>query len=324
MTIFLGVVMAIALVIAYLCRDEAESAADRRLAVALVGLVVAISGRQLVWTYVGFEVVALTLLPVRARTMVGSAVALSGLVVVAFSSGGTDLAFLPSTWQVLVGLCLFEAGIAAKWLEWRREDPGVFAATGVAVVSLFVRVWAWAPSQAEALSLWIGVAASFAMVAAGLSAIASRERSSLASALIVSAVGFGVLATAGGPPALPGLLLHVAAATITASILRPGLPSPVLWVVLLSLASMPPLPGFITKFALIAQLPPWAAAAALVGICLVGIGCARALPTTPDASMASRRTRWLAAIVAVLITVGLGWLPELAHEFAVRAATSLF
>ena len=305
-----------------------------RFLAALVGLFLVASMRDLLWIYVGFEAFSLSLtirdpklevVPFPARTLVGSGIALSGVLLVAVSSRATDLAALEPKTAVSVGVSLFAAGLIIKWLQSRAE-PFLFLAASVALVSVFVRLRAWAPGIADELETVMWFVAASAIVAGGVGSALATSTRSLGVWLTIFMVGLALIALPGGAPALPHLLMHLAASTVVLALVLTGTKPAGTWLAMLSLASLPPFPGFVTKLALLAGLPPGTLTVALVGLLFAGIGCAREVERPErldDAPTPSAGRAWvtLATIATVLV---FGLFPEFLVGAATRAAAELF
>ena len=311
----------------------------RRSLVAFLGLFLAASTRDLLWIYVGFEAFSLTTIirypklrgvPRPARAMVGSGASLLGVLLVAVSSRATDLAALEPTTAVNVGVLLFVAGLIIKWLQ-SRAAPFLFLGASVALVAVFVRVAAWAPGIAHELETVTWLVAAAAIVAGGvgsaLSSASVTHGRSLVVWLTISMVGLAVIALSGGAPALPPVLMHLAASTVLLALVLIGTPPAGTWLAMLSLASVPPFPGFVTKLALLAGLPPGTMTVALVGLLFSGIGCARELGRSKlfslrdrDNDASTREGSWvtLAALATVIV---FGLFPEALFGAATRAAS---
>lgn len=300
-----------------------ELSESRRFIIAFVGLVVATWTRDLLWIYLGLEAVSVVTLRLGARTMVGSLVSLSGLVLVVASSGTTDLAALEPTLAVGIGIVLFLCGLISCWLQLSTVEPFVFLGAGVVIVAVFMRLTAWSPGLAEALApltWWVAIAG----VAGGsLGAAFSETTRSLVAWLAIATVALAVAALAGGAPVLPHVLLHVAASAVALALalaLESSGGSPLAsWLTLLSLASFPPLPGFATKLGVLASLSPVTLAIAVAGMFLIGVGCARAL----DRSQSRPGRLWVSA-AAVAMTIAFGLFPGPLLGVATRAAAALF
>lgn len=298
-------------------RDERDLG---RVLLAFAGLIVAASSRNLIWIYVGFEAFWLALPRVRSPrlgTLVSSVVSLAGVVVVAASSRASDLAELEPTASVCVGVVLLLAGVTMKWLRSRASSFS-FLGASVALVSVLVRVSAWAPGIADALSSVAWLAAAAALVVGGLGSALSRSTNILVFWLTVVTVGLAVFGLAGGPPAFPYVLLHLAASVAMLALLSCGAPPVGKWIAILSLASVPPLPGFVTKLNVLSGLTPGALTVSLAGLLLAGLGCVREL----DRSRTEERA-WvtLATIAAALV---LGLFPETILRVTMRAVAGLF
>ena len=312
---------------------DATSSQSRRLATA-AALVLAVSTRNVVWIFLGFEAAALAYLEPRRRSLgalvalVASATSLSGLLLLAVT-GGTDLAFLePSPWAV-VGLTLFSCGLVLKWLGASASPRFETLAMGVALVAYWVRLVSWTP-ELPSVGLGLGeVLAWGGMMIGGLgAALAGRTRLCLAW-IGVAQVGLAILGTMAGAPSLPHVLVHLAASTLSILLLASLVSGeksravPAIWILALSLASLPPFAGFVTKFPLLATLPVGATVAALLGTFLVGIGCAR-LVARVKREEGEEKKAWPATVAALAVALSLGPFANLLYRLASRAATGLF
>ena len=309
---------------------DATSSQSRRLATA-AALVLAVSTRNVVWIFLGFEAASLACLEPRRRSLaalVASATSLSGLLLLAVT-GGTDLAFLePSPWAV-VGLLLFSCGLVLKWLRASASPRFETLAMGVALVAYWVRLVSWTP-ELPSVGLGLGeVLAWGGMMIGGLGA-ALAGRTPLCLAWIgVAQVGLAILGTMAGAPSLPHVLVHLAASTLSILLLASLVSGeksravPAIWILALSLASLPPFAGFVTKFPLLATLPVDATAAALLGTFLVGIGCAR-LVARVKREEGEEKKAWPVTVAALAVALSLGPFANLLYRLASRAATGLF
>ncbi len=304
---------------------DASSSRSRRLGTA-AALVLAISTRNVVWIFVGFEAASPAYMGPRTLSLVASATSISGLLLLAVM-GGTDLAFLePSPWAVM-GLLLFSCGLVLKWLAASAEPRFETLAMGVALVAYWVHLVSWSP---ELPSVGLGLGAVLAwggMTIGGLgAAFAGRTRPCLAW-IGVAQIGLAILGTMMGAASLPHVLLHLAASTL-AILLLASLVSgeksrsvPAIWILALSLASLPPFAGFVTKFPLLATLSVEATVAALLSTFLVGIGCARLIARV---TVSEEGKAWPAAVAALAVALALGPFANLLYGLASRAATGLF
>ena len=304
-------------------RDGRDS---RRFFVAFLGLFLAavIAPRDLLWIYVGFEAFSLSETPFKARALVGSSIALFGVLLIAVSTRATDLAAIEPNTAVNVGIALFVAGLIIKWLQSRAE-PFLFLGASVALVAVFVRVQAWAPGIADELETMMWPVAAAAVVAGGVGAALATSTRLLAVWLTIFMVGLAVVALSGGAPALPHLLLHLAASTVLLALVLSGAPSAGTWLAMLSLASVPPFPGFVTKLGLLAGLDPATMTIVLVGLLFAGMGCAREVerPRMLDDTASTRERSWVtfAALATVFV---FGLFPEALMGVATRAASGSF
>ncbi len=313
---------------------DATSSQSRRLATA-AALVLAVSTRNVVWIFLGFEAASLAYLEPRRRSLaalvalMASATSLSGLLLLAVT-GGTDLAFLePSPWAV-VGLMLFSCGLVLKWLAASAEPRFETLAMGVALVAYWVRLVSWSP-ELPSVGLSLGAVLAWGgMTIGGLgAAFAGRTRHSLAW-MTVAQIGLAILGTMVGTPSLPHVLLHLAASTLTILLLASLVSGeeksrsvPAIWILALSLASLPPFAGFVTKFPLLATLPVDATVAALLGTFLVGIGCARIVARVTMLKGVEGKA-WPATVAALGVALLLGPFANMLYRLAARAATGLF
>jgi formate hydrogenlyase subunit 3/multisubunit Na+/H+ antiporter MnhD subunit len=316
---FVGSLLIVVAVVGGIAQRE-DGRNPLRFFVALFGLCLAASifPRDLLWIYVGFEVFSLSETPFRARALVGSSITLCGALLIAVSARTTDLAAIEPNTAVNVGITLFVAGLIIKWLQARAE-PFLFLGASVALVAVLVRVQAWAPDVADELETMMWLAAAAAILFGGVGAALAPSTRSLAVGLTILTVGLAVVALSGGAPALPHLLMHVAASTVLLALVLFGAPPVGTWLAMLSLASVPPFPGFVTKLALVAGLAPASMTLVLVGLLFAGVGCAREVerPTT------TRSRGWvtLAALATVFV---FGLFPEALMRVAARAASDLF
>ena len=330
---FVGSLIAVVVILGAIA--EARNERDLRWSlVAFLGLLLAASTRDLLWIYVGFEVFSLAAIirypklrgaPLRARAMVGSGASLLGVLLVAVSSRATDLAKLESATAVNLGVLLFAAGLIIKWLQ-SHAAPFLFLGASVALVAVFVRVEAWAPGIADELETVTWLVAAAAIVAGGVGSAVATSTRSLGVWLAIFTVGLAVIALSGGAPALPHLLMHLAASSVVLALVLAGTKPAGTWLAMLSLASVPPFPGFVTKLALLAGLQPGTLTVALVGLLFAGIGCAREVERPKlfnDASSRSAGRSWLtlAALATVLV---FGLAPQALVAAATRAAAGLF
>ena len=304
---------------------DASSSRSRRLTTA-AALVLAISTRNVVWIFLGFEAASLAYLGPRTLSLVASATSLSGLLLLAVM-GGTDLAFLePSPWAA-VGLMLFSCGLVLKWLAASAEPRFETLAMGVALVAYWIRLVSWSP-ELPSVGLSLGAVLAWGgMTIGGLgAAFAGRTRRSLAW-MAVAQIGLAILGTMVGTPSLPHVLLHLAASTLTILLLASLVSGeeksrsvPAIWILALSLASLPPFAGFVTKFPLLATLPVDATVAALLGTFLVGIGCARLVARVTIVEGEEGKA-WPATVAALAVALLLGPFANMLYRLAARAAT---
>ena len=325
LSLFLTGLILVELAVAWVA--DATSSQSRRLAAA-AALILTVSTRNVVWIFLGFEAASLACLGPRTMSLVASAASLSGLLLLAVA-GGTDLAFLePSPWAV-AGLMLFSCGLVLKWLAASAEPRFETLAMGVALVAYWVRLVSWTP-ELPSVGLGLGeVLAWGGMMIGGLgAALAGRTRPCLAW-IGVAQVGLAILGTMAGTLALPHVLLHLAASTLSILLLASLVSGeksravPAVWILALSLASLPPFAGFVTKFPLLATLPVDATVAALLGTFLVGIGCAR-LVARVTREKGEKEKAWPATLAALAVALSLGPFANLLYRLASRAATGLF
>lgn len=292
----------------------------RRALAALVGLVVVVSTRKLVWMVVGFEVVSLATLTMSRATLSSSLVAFAGLVLVAVSNGTTDLALVELTTAVAVGIGVAMTGLVWKWLQTHVVDRAVFVGAGIAIVAVFVRLEGWVPDLATRISPLMDVASAAGLVVGGVGAALSRTPKALSRWVTVMVIALAVAGVAGGAPALPHVLMHLTASALALALVSTDDSAIVRWLALLSLASFPPFPGFVTKIGLLSSLGPAMLTVALAGSCLVAIGCARSL----GGSEVGETKRPWAVAAAVVMTVLFGLYPGPLYGIATRAASGLF
>ncbi|TDI36506.1 MAG: hypothetical protein E2P02_25110 [Acidobacteria bacterium] len=321
-SLFLTGLILVALGIAWVI--DVPSSRSRRLATA-AALVLAISSRNVVWIFLGFEAASLAYLGPRRLSFAASATSMSGLLLLAVK-GGTDLAFLePSPWAVF-GLMLFSCGLVLKWLTASTEPRFESLAMGVALVAYWVRLVSWSP-EFPSVGLSLGAILAWGgMTIGGLgAAFAGRTRSCLAW-IGVAQVSLAILGTMVGAPSLPHVLMHLAASTLTILLLasfasgEKSRSLAAIWILALSLASLPPFAGFVTKFPLLATLPVDASVAALLGTFLVGIGCARLVARVTK----EEGEEWPRTVAALAVVLLLGPFANLLYSLAARAATGLF
>ncbi len=298
-------------------RDEYERG---RFFAAFAGVVLAASTRDLLWIFVGFEVLSVATLRLGARTIAGTIASLGGLVLLVIPGGATDLAAVEPTTAVKLGLVLFVGGIVSRWLQSSGTDRFVFLGAGVAIVAVFIRIAAWSPGLAEALEPMTWLAAMAGIFVGGWGAALSATTRSFVVWLTIALVALAIAAVAGGAPVLPHVLMHVAASTVALALLLSGGSVLALWLTLLSLASFPPLPGFTTKLGLLMSFSPVTLTLALVSLLLIGVGCARALGRREP----SEPARLWASVAAVVMSVAFGLFPGPMFGAATRAATALF
>ena len=334
-SVFVGSLLIVVAVVGGIARRRDERD-PRRFFVAFLGLFLAasISPRDLLWIYLGFEVFSLSETPFRARALVGSGIALFGVLLIAVSTHATDLAAIEPKTAVNVGITLFVAGLIIKWL-CARAEPFLFLGASVALVAVFVRVQAWAPGIADELETMTWLVGAAAIVAGGVGAALATSTRLLAIWLTIFTVGLAVVALSGGAPALPHLLMHLAASTVLLALVLCGASSAGTWLAMLSLASVPPFPGFVTKLALVAGLTPATMTVVAVGLLFAGMGCAREVerpritdpriidPRIIDDAAPTRESSWvtLAALATVFV---FGLFPEALMRVATRAASELF
>ena len=329
-SVFVGSLLIVVAVVGGIARRRDERDLPRFF-VAFLGLFLAasISPRDLLWIYVGFEVFSLSETPFRARALVGSGSALFGVLLIAVSTHATDLAAIEPKTAVNVGITLFVAGLIIKWL-CARAEPFLFLGASVALVAVFVRVQAWAPGIADELETMTWLVGAAAIVAGGVGAALATSTRLLAIWLTIFTVGLAVVALSGGAPALPHLLMHLAASTVLLALVLCGASSAGTWLAMLSLASVPPFPGFVTKLALVAGLAPATMTVVAVGLLFAGMGCAREVerpriidPRIIDDAAPTRESSWvtLAALATVFV---FGLFPEALMGVATRAASELF
>lgn len=303
---------------------DVPSSRSRRLATA-AALVLAISSRNALWIFLGFEAASLACLGPRRLSLLASATSMCGLLLLAVK-GGTDLAFLePSPWAV-VGLTLFSCGLVLKWLAASTEPRFETLAMGVALVAYWVRLVSWSP-EFPSVGLSLGAILAWGgMTIGGLgAAFAGRTRPCLAW-IGVAQIGLAILGTMAGAPSLPHVLMHLGASTLTILLLASFASGekcrsvPAIWVLALSLASLPPFAGFVTKFPLLATLPVDASVAALLGTFLVGIGCARLVARVTS----EEGEEWPRMVAALAVVLLLGPFANMFYHLAASAATGLF
>lgn len=323
-SVFVGSLLIVVAILGGIARHRDERD-PRRFFVAFLGLFLAasISPRDLFWIYVGFEVFSLSETPLRARALVGSCLALFGVLLVAVSTHATDLAAIEPTTAVNVGVSLFAAGLVIKWLQSRAE-PFLFLGASVALVAVFVRAQAWAPGMADELETMMWLVAAAAVVAGGVGSALATSTRSLVVRLTIFTVGLAAIALSGGAPALPHLLMHLAASTVVLALVLSGAPPVGTWLSMLSLASVPPFPGFVTKLALLASLAPATMMIVLVGLLFAGMGCAREVERPRIDNEASTRERSWVTLAALVTVFVFGLFPEALMDAATRAASGLF
>jgi len=319
-SLFFGGLILVELAGAWWIGNEKEP--SRRFFMA-AALILAVSSRNLLWIYAGFG--AFSLLTGRHRA--SSTPALAGLVLVAAFGGGTDLAVLAPTSVVKLGVGLFSVGMIVPWIAACRVTGFGALGSGVALVAFWIRLVSWAP---ELVSVWepLGwMLAAAAITIGGLGAALAGRTPGFLSWLSISQVGFAILGVSGGAPALAYVLLHTAAATLAILLLtyvhdgETSRSTPASWILTLSLASVPPLPGFVTKLPLLSALSPASLVLSLVGTALVGIGCARLLARTTFPEPTTAR---LATGAAVVFALALGVFPDALFHWAALAAAGLF
>lgn len=325
LSLFFGGLLAV--VAAAVVVDASQGERDPRRALgACLGLLVAVSTRNLLWIYVGFEVFSLAKAPLRVSTVVSSCVSLVGVVMVAVSTRASDLAVLEPTTSVCAGVLLFVSGLTLKWLQ-SRDMPFLSLGAAVALVSVVVRIAAWAPGIAEGLALVAWLVAVAAIIVGGVGAALGGSTRSLVFWLTMFTLGVAALGLAGGAPALPHVLMHVAASVVMLVLASSGARPVATWLAMLSLASVPPLPGFVTKLDLVASLDERSVAVVLVGVLFAALGCVRALARadadTADTDTDKRERSWVTfATLAAVVLFGL--FPETLFTAATRAAIGLF
>jgi hypothetical protein len=311
-TAFVGILIAAVAVLGALA--AARSDRDPRLVVAAgLGLVVAASTRNVLWIYVGFEAFSFAATRWSARTVLPSAIALAGVVTVALAAGATDLAAVEPAAAAHGGVLLLGVGLVIKWIQ-SRESPLLFLGAAVALAAVAIRISAWAPETADALAPLSFVAAMAAVLGGGIGAALSPSTRTLTLWLTVSTLGLAVLGLSGGAVALAHVLAHLGASTVMLALVMSGAPRAGTWLAMLSLASVPPLPGFVSKLGLLASLAPATLAIVTAALVLTAVGAVRELDRGPRAA---RPWVTLAALAAV---VSLGVFPELFLTVARRAA----
>lgn len=319
LSLFLWMWIAVVAIAGWVAPSRDELGRGRFLA-AFAAMFVVTSTRDMMWIYIGFEALSIATLGLSKRSIAGSLLSLLGMVLVVASARTTDLAALEPTTSVQVGVVSFLCGVLFRWLQSRAVDRFVFLGAGVAVVAVFVRLGAWSPDLAEALAPLGWFAAMVGMLAGSLGAALAATTRSLVVWITVACVALAVAAVAGGAPVLPHILMHTAASTAALALVLSGGTALGLWLPLLSLASLPPLPGFTTKLGILASFPPATLALAVIGLFLVGVGCSRALGRSEPPE---RSPSWV-SVAAVVMTVAIGVFADPLFDVATRAAAALF
>ena len=270
-SVFVGSLLIVVAVVGGVARRDESN--RRWFFVALFGLFLAaaIFPRDLLWIYVGFEVFSLSETPFRAprahrleRHSLRSP-AHRGLGAHhrpcrhRAQDGGERRCHLVrggTHHQVAAGARRAVLVPGRGRHSRRRVRPGPGVAPGVA-------------DELEAMR-WLAAAAAIVLGGVGAALVSSTR--SLAVWLTVFTVGLAVVALSGGAPALPHLLMHLAASTVLLALVLSGAPPVGTWLAMLSLASVPSFSGFVTKLALVAGLAPASMTVVLVGLLFAGWG----------------------------------------------------
>jgi NADH:ubiquinone oxidoreductase subunit 2 (subunit N) len=351
--------------------SELDSAGISKLLIATVFLLLVASTRDLLWIGVALTLLTLSLLENKdvsaADGLAGFAFWAGTILLVSFGKGsdlaaiGASASGLPAKLGVgvtLVGVVLIFVVLNAR--SWALDEPLVlrgYLSMGVwiACTTVGTRIFAWLDVSFGTWYLIGGLLGGLALVVGGVGVLLSTRVARLCHWFVLAQAGFAFVAIGFGVEALAPLLLHLTSGGLAlASTLLAleassdgrdvelrelsgssmgrlsGLVVALAW---LSLASLPPFPGFISKF------PIFVAAAGadrmgllvvlLLSTLLVAVGCtrliSRALRAEPPAG--STRPGFAALALAVLalgFTLVLGVLPETAIEVASRAAAGLF
>jgi hypothetical protein len=245
---------------------------------------------------------------------------LAGLAMVIVGSGSSDLAAVEPSGFVTIGAAAFLAGMISRWLQSSATSAFVFLGASIAIVSVFVRLAVWSPSLDAAIAPLTWLVVMVGLVIGGIGAALSGTTRSLSRWVTIVAVSLAILAVGEGSPVLAHVLMHVGASTAALALLMSRGSITVMWLALLSLASFPPFPGFVTKLGLLGWLSTSTLTLVVAALFFVGVGCARALGRNESATPA----RWWLLGAAVATTVAFGWFPEPLYGIAARAAASVF
>ena len=240
------------------------------------GLLLAVATHDLLWALVGLEVFFRAGARRRALDVAASVGSTAGLLTVAIAGGGTDLARVSDGSLEVAGLALILVSVAARWGLATTDDDGWCAAgPGVAWLVLAYNVSIWSPDAFARLAPAFGWLVSGAAVVAGACAARASRRLAFLGWVTVSQVALGAAVLGAGAPAAPSLLAHVAVSTLAIALLRAGPHAVGAWLALLTLASVPPLPGFVTKLALLTHLEPVPLVLGALSLAFVGAASLR-------------------------------------------------
>jgi NADH:ubiquinone oxidoreductase subunit 2 (subunit N) len=360
----------LAVLLLVLTISKLSSAGISKLLFSTAPILMVISTRDLLWIAVALTVLTMSLLRNDVKVSLGlSGITLwAGVILLVASGSGTDLAVIgvaPSSLPLRLGITLTLVGVGLvfavlnKW-SWTLEgslamrgylSSGAWIASTVALT----RLSAWLDVSFGAWTLIVGILGTLALVAGSLGLLFSTRLTRFCHWFVLAQAGFSLVALDLGVAALLPLLLHLATGSIALvlSLLAVELSSSepdlgldelsglsigrfsraALALVWLSFASLPPFPGFVSKF------PIFVVAAAhermgllavlLISTLLVAVGCTRWMSRVLRAGPApgSRRPGLpdiAVTALAVGFTLALGALPEPAIQAAMRAVSGLF
>ena len=362
--------LVLAVLLMVLAISKLSSAGISKLLFSTAPILLVISTRDLLWIGVALTVFTMSLLRDDVKPSVGlpGITLWAGVILLVASGSGSDLAVIgvaPSSLPLMLGIALTLVGVGLVFAvlnEWSWTLEGSLAMRGylsagawIASTVALTRVSAWLDVSFGAWTLILGILGTLALIGGSLGLLFSTRLARFCHWFVLAQAGFSLVALDLGVAALLPLLLHLATGSIALvlSLLAVELSSSesdlgldelsglsidrfsraALALGWLSFASLPPFPGFISKF------PIFVVAAAherrgllallLISTLLVAVGCTRwmshVLRAGPGPS--SRRpglSDLAVAALAVGFTLALGALPETAIRAATRAAAGLF